>query len=65
MKRSIRKETHINTWYRKYPRTARERVGRENKSRIRDQLTSLARKAERDCYAEIVDADPVFDKELS
>lgn len=52
MNRSIRKITRINTWAPTYPRTAKERVSRLNKKKIRDQLTTDRRKAERLCYVE-------------
>lgn len=53
MNRTIRKDTRINIWYRRYPRTARERVARENKMKVRDQLRRLHRKAERGCLYDI------------
>jgi len=53
MMRTIRKTTRINTWYKRYPRTARERVARENKMKVRDQLRRLNRQAERGCLHDI------------
>jgi len=54
MNRSIRKITRINTWATTYPRTAKERTSKLNKKKIRDQLTTDRRRAERMWYLEVV-----------
>lgn len=52
MNRSIKKITRINTYAPTYCRTAKERVSRLNKKKIRDQLTTDRRRAERYAYLE-------------